>query len=115
MTERPNLTESEISSEVDRLLEYLAWEKSPEGLASALDKTPTDPISTTLRLMLGLLQDAEDRGYNVARIMYSLMLRVWAQSEEELRDKLEILYGWSKDSEFVDRLKQVGHYKENPK
>ncbi len=103
-----------IRAETNRLLDKLAWLKSKNGFEMCENKDFSDPIFLTTSMLEILIFDAEDRGYNIARILASLLLQIWSCSDDQTRDKLEKLMAWDGKATkgFMDRRIETGRYKE---
>lgn len=103
---RKGMARTDVRRETNRLLEQLAWIKSKEGLDhSVIDKNYSDPISITKAFSEILINDAGDRGYNVARLLGDMILRIWAQSDDDDREEIEKLVNWGDD--YMDRLNSL--------
>lgn len=90
------LTKSQITTEVDNLIDLISYHKSDEMFEWHSDKGSESNYSVLVPVLSDLVHDAADRnGLSPAYVIGYLALRVFSQSDDVIRDEISKVFNFN--------------------
>lgn len=105
---RDQLSLEEVRSEALRLMDIVGQDATPEGVERlTYDKNIAHETAISASMMVALLTDADDQLRDPVRVLGSVILQFWGQSDDSIRERIEQLVCWNTEPGFMDRLEAV--------